>query len=100
MRKLYKTLDPAVKIAINFLSQRDIIGQASILSYKNMLVKMLEFHTANIRDSDIESGVSGALPLKESQEESLMRESLMKEESEVVVESELKGEESMVKNVE
>ena len=36
------------------------------MSYKNMLVKMLEFHTANIRDSDIESGVSGALPLKES----------------------------------
>lgn len=40
------TLDPAVKIAINFVSQSEIVKQPSVKSFISMLVRMIEFQTA------------------------------------------------------
>jgi len=42
VKRVFGESDPAVKVAISFISQPDVVGQPTITAYKNMLVKMLE----------------------------------------------------------
>ena len=42
VKKLFRQLDEPVKVAVNFLSQPDILAQPSILPYRVMLARVLQ----------------------------------------------------------
>ena len=46
LKKLFTQLDFSIQIAINFLSQPEIIDQPSLLGYRQMIVRMLQLKTA------------------------------------------------------
>ena len=43
LKKLFRQMDTTIKSAINFLSQAEMLVQPTIIAYRQMLVKMLEF---------------------------------------------------------
>lgn len=61
--QVFMELDKPVKIAINFMAQSDILIAPSISMYKHVLVKMLEQRTSQNRQTFLEAGSSGVLPL-------------------------------------
>ena len=67
VKQVFRESDPGVKIAINFLSKPEVVVQSTISAFKNILVKMLEFQTAQHRETHDEAGTSIVFPLKEEE---------------------------------
>ena len=46
MLKVFYEMDRPIRVAVSFMSQQQIINKPSISAHKNMIVKALEYQTA------------------------------------------------------
>ena len=56
-------MDRPIRVAVSYISQPQILSQPSLAAQKKMIVKALEYQTAHMRDTSIESRTSGILPV-------------------------------------
>ena len=63
MQKVFKEMDRPIRVAVSYISQPQVLSQPSLAAQKKMIVKALEYQTAQLRDTSIEASTSGTLPV-------------------------------------
>ena len=80
MQKVFKEMDRPIRIALNYVSQPQILTQPSLVAYRNMIIKGLEYlgPKADLWSAGVVlfTMVCGHLPFEDSNTQSLYKKIL------------------------